>query len=440
MAIETVLAGTENAQALLPESTRESQQSQRSIACIRVPNFCWQVEVERLPSLKGDRPVFVTSSALDLPETGFGDVIGASNDLRLSERIVLDSSPGADGVTAGMPLDVALSLHSDALLVQADVPFYASVFEKLLTSFERLVPAVEDAGPGVAYIDTGGLDRLYGDQAQVIGLLGEVADGFDLRIGVGENRWQAYLASLVSKPHKAQRISGDSVRFAAGFSVDVLPVPYKTIQRLHDFGLHRLGDVAKLPQGPTEAQFGLAGRLIWRLSNGMDDRPLLPRKLIESVSEYLVFPDATVSIMTIVSAMESLLGRAFTRPQMARRYARKAHLQAQVFRKPPWVMDVAFKEPAGSKNHVMFSIKAKLDDIQFSGPLEDLRLTLTDLSAEPWRQESMWKEVQKEGNLQQAVAQLAARLGLAPPIYQVKELEPWSRVPERRHALVQLSH
>lgn len=440
MAIETVLTGPEKVQALPSQFTRQSQHSQRSIACIRVPNFCWQAEAEREPSLKGDRPVFVTSSPLDLPETGFGDGTNAGNDLRPSQRIVLDFSPGADGVTAGMPLDVALSRHSDALLVQADIPYYASVFETLLVTFEQLVPVVEDTGPGIAYIDTGGLDRLYGDQAQVIGRLGEAADGFDLRIGVGENKWQAYLASLVSKPHKAQRVSGDSVRFAASFSINVLPVPYKTIQRLHDFGLHRLGDVAKLPQGPVEAQFGLAGRLIWRLANGIDDRPLLPRKLIESVSEHLVFPDATVSIMTIVSAIESLLGRAFTRPQIVRRYARKAHLQAQVFRKPPWVMEVAFKEPAGSKNHAMFSIKAKLDDIQFSGPLEDLRLTLTDLSAEPWRQESMWKEVQREDNLRQSVSQLAARLGLAPPIYQVKELEPWSRIPERRHALVQLSH
>jgi hypothetical protein len=28
---------------------------------------------------------------------------------------------------------------------------------------------------------------------------------------------------------------------------------------------------------------------------------------------------------------------------------------------------------------------------------------------------------------------------MAPPIYQVRELEPWSRIPERRYALVQMS-
>jgi DNA polymerase-4/protein ImuB len=377
---------------------------------------------------------------LDLPGTSLGSDKNAYKDSNLSEPVVLDFSSGVTDVTVGMPLEIALSRHSDALLVQADIPLYIASFEGLLTEFEKLIPAVEDAGPGVAYIDFNGLDRLYGTAGEVIRRLAATSGSFDLRIGIGESKWQAYLASLVSSSHSARKISGDPARFVGNFTTEYLPVSFKIIDRLHRFGLHTLADIAKLPQGPVEAQFGVTGRLIWNLANGVDDRPLLPRKLIESVSESLTFPDPTVSIMTIVSAIESLLGRAFAKPQMARRFARRARLQAQVFSKPPWVMEVAFKEPAGSKNRAMFGIKAKIDDIEFPGPLEDLHLTLTDLSAEPWRQESMWKEVQQEDNLQQAVAQLTARLGLAPPIYQVKELEPWSRIPERRHALVQLSH
>ncbi len=405
-----------------------------------MPNFCWQVEVGRQPSLDGDRPVLVTCSALDLPQTSFGNGINTRKDLSLSEPVVLDFSAGITDVTVGMPLRIALSRHSNALLIQGDLPLYVSGFESLLIEFEQLIPAVEDAGPGVAYIDFSGLDRLYGTAGEVIRLLAETAGSFDLRIGIGENKWQAYLASLLSSPHTAQMVKGDPARFVGGFSIELLPVPFKIIERLYRFGLRTLADLAKLRQGPVEAQFGLAGRLIWRLANGIDEQPLVPRKLIESVSEYLAFPDPTVSIATIVSAIESLLGKAFTKSQMTRRYARKARLQAQVFRKPPWVMEVAFKEPVGAKNHAMFGIKTKLDGVEFPGALEDLRLTLADLSSEPWRQESMWKEVQREDNLQQAVAQLAARLRLAPPIYQVKELEPWSRIPERRHALVQLSH
>ena len=52
---------------------------------------------------------------------------------------------------------------------------------------------------------------------------------------------------------------------------------------------------------------------------------------------------------------------------------------------------------------------------------------------------TLWTEVRRDQKLQEAVSQLEARLGTAPPIYQVREVEPWSRIPERRHALVQLS-
>ena len=111
----------------------------------------------------------------------------------------------------------------------------------------------------------------------------------------------------------------------------------------------------------------------------------------------------------------------------------------KVFRRPPWTMRVAFKEAAGSKTQALFGIKTKLDTVSIPGPLEDLRITLSGLTGESGRQESMWHEVRRSQQLQEAIGQLQARLGKAAPIYQIRELEPWSRIPERRHALVQLS-
>jgi DNA polymerase-4/protein ImuB len=263
--------------------------------------------------------------------------------------------------------------------------------------------------------------------------------GFDLRIGIGENKWLSYVAAAGSEHGRGRKVTGEPGRFMSRFQVDILPVPYESIQRLHGFGLHRMGDVAALPKGALQAQFGPEGARIWELANGMDGRPLVSRQQVEVVSEYLTFPDATANLSAILPAIESLLARAYTRPEMSRRFAREAALEAQVFRRSPWTLKVAFKEPAGSKNHALFAIKVKLDGIVLPGPLEDLRLTLGGLTGEAGRQESMWSEVRRGEQLQVAVRQLHARLGEPPPIYQVREMEPWSRIPERRHALVQLS-
>ena len=188
-----------------------------------------------------------------------------------------------------------------------------------------------------------------------------------------------------------------------------------------------------------EAQFGKIGGTAWELANGIDNRPLLPKHSVLGVSEHLDFPDPTISMATIVPAIESLLGRAYGRSQLARRFARQASIQSQVFQHAPWTMRVAFKDPAGNKNQALFAIKSKLDIAEIPGPLEDMRLTLSGITGEAGRQESMWKEVKRDTDLQETISQLRSRLRIAPPIYQVKELEPWSRIPERRYALVQMS-
>jgi DNA polymerase-4/protein ImuB len=338
-----------------------------------------------------------------------------------------------------MPLNEALSRQSGVALMEPDMPHYRLAFGRILKALEERCPDVEDDGLGRAYIGIWGLEKLYGDDAHVVRVLANAVRGFDLRIGIGENKWLSYVAAAGSEHGRGRKVTGEPGRFMSRFPVDILPVPYESVQRMHSFGLHRMGDVAALPKSALQAQFGPEGTRIWELSNGMDGRPLVSRQPVEVVSEYLTFPDATANLSAILPAIESLLARAYTRPEMSRRFAREAALEAQVFRRSPWVLRVAFKEPAGSKNHALFAIKVKLDGVALPGPLEDLRLTLSGLTGEAGRQESMWSEVRRSEQLKVAVRQLHARLGESPPIYQVREMEPWSRIPERRHALVQLS-
>jgi DNA polymerase-4/protein ImuB len=200
-----------------------------------------------------------------------------------------------------------------------------------------------------------------------------------------------------------------------------------------------MGHIADLPRGPMEAQFGQAGGTVWDMANDIDNRPLMPKRSVLDVSEHLDFPDPTVSLTTIVLAIESLLGRAYGRSQLSRRFARQANIHSQVFQHAPWTMRVAFKDPASNKNQALFAIKSKLDMAEIPGPLEDMRLTLSGITGEVGRQESMWKEVKRDDDLRETISQLRSRLRIAPPVYQVRELEPWSRIPERRYALVQMS-
>jgi len=430
-------SNTTTTQPTAPDLSVNVPKAPRPLACLRIPNFPWQVEVARKPELH-DRSAIIAGKALDLSEE-LTNMPGAGGADSLSARVVLAASPDLSDVIPGMPLSEATSKHRGLLIIEADTPLYALVFDDIIENLERLVPDIEAAAPGLVYVGIWGLEGLYGDDAHVVRLLASAIDSFDLRIGVGDNKWLAYAASLLSRSNSGRKVTGEPGRFLDQFPVDSLPIPYSLIKRLHAFGLTTMGYITDIPRGPMEAQFGQAGGTVWDLANGIDDRPLIPKRSVLGVSEHLDFPDPTVSLATIVPAIESLLGRAYGRSQLSRRFARQASIQSQVFQHAPWTMRVPFKDPAGNKNQALFAIKSKLDMAVIPGPLEDIRLTLSGITGEAGRQESMWKEVKRDENLQETISQLRTRLKMAPPIYQVRELEPWSRIPERRYALVQMS-
>jgi len=97
---------------------------------------------------------------------------------------------------------------------------------------------------------------------------------------------------------------------------------------------------------------------------------------------------------------------------------------------------MVFKEPLGDCTKAFMMIRTTLERAPPPGAVEELRLTLSAITGEGGKQESLIKDVRKQENLQEALRQLKERLGVQVPIYHVKEVEPWSRLPERRLALV----
>ena len=400
----------------------------RSIACVLLPHFYWQAAAVRRPQLKAaEHRALITTP-------------GASGD---RTRTVLDTSPHISDVLPGMPLDQAMSRCPDAVIVEADLPRTREIFAGLADALQEIVPNIEESEAGRVFLEINGLEKLYGDDANIVRLISCAASsaltGLDMRIGIGPSKWLAQVAATRSRQGRAYKISGNPRRFLHRLPLTALPISLDLVERMQSFGLETLGDIANLPRGACHAQFGADGARAWDLANGIDEDPLVPRRSEETVSESLEFPDATVNLFTIVTGMESLLSRAYSRPALRNRYARRCLVESRVFQTAPWAMRVAFKEPAGSKSDALFAVKTKLDTVQVPGPLVDMKLTLEGLTGEAARQESMWLEVQRSNDLSQALAQLQERIGEPPPIYRVETIKPTSKVPEWRKALVQLS-
>ncbi|MFQ6027116.1 MAG: DNA polymerase Y family protein [Dehalococcoidia bacterium] len=387
------------------------------VACVLVTHLPMKAELRRHPELRGS-PVIITQ------------VYG-------SDQAVLDSSPEARGVTSGMPLSEALSRCKQAALLLADEPYYQTAFAEIIDALEQRSPLLEPGDLGCVYVGLEGLEAMYGGEARLITtLLQAIPEHFNPRVGVAGGKFPSYVAAVITQGGQATRVPPDSAGFLRQFSVDFLPLSWEDKNRLRRFGLHTLGQVADLPPGAIQAQLGLAGKRVWELAQGTDPSPLVPQRREEVISEYLSFPSPAITRDAILTGVEVLLGRAFSRREVKGKYVRSTTVEGRIYRQPPWLKRLAFKEAIGSKDRALFIFKNALETVSLPGPLEDITLTLTGLTGESGVQSSLFADVRQREQLREMMRQLEVQLGVQPPIYQVRDIEPWSRTPERRQALV----
>jgi DNA polymerase-4/protein ImuB len=284
-----------------------------------------------------------------------------------------------------------------------------------------------------------GLDRMYGGETRLITtLIHAVPHHLNPRVGVADGKFMAYVAALSSKGGQATRVpDGGAADYLKNLAIDALPLTWDDRERLRRYGITSMGQLAAMDLGSVQAQFGPQGRRAWELANGLDSSPVVSDEAEDAVNEYLTFPVPTVTLDALLVAAELLFGRAFARAALRGRYVRMATLESRVVLGPPWIRGLAFREAVGGKETAVRLLRAMLGDTMLPGPLEDLGLTLTGLTGESGLQASLFSDVRRQEQLREMMHQMAVRLRTKPPIFKVRNIEPWSRIPERRQALVQ---
>ena len=388
-----------------------------NIACVLITHLPIKAELKRRPELVG-QPVLIVE------EAG-------------SKRQVLDYSADAKGVAQGMPVQEAVSICQEATIIEADQSHYHNAFDEVLDALEQRSPLVEPSDLGCAYVGLDGLEVLYGSEARVItSLLGAVHPLYNPRAGVAQGKFPAYIAAVTSSAGQATKFADNVGDFLKEISIKLLPLSWESKNRLLHFGLTTLGHVAAQPVGAMQAQFGPEGLKAWELAQGRDRRLLTPRQSEQVVTEYLTFPAPSITLSGILLALESLLSRAFSRPEVRGKYVRSVTFESQILHHPPWKKTFSYKQAVGSKDRALLVIKNALESVVLPGPLEDMNLTLAGLTGESGIQTNLFSDLRKQEQLRESARQLRVRWGGQTQIYLVRDLEPWSPIPEREKILV----
>ncbi len=307
---------------------------------------------------------------------------------------------------------------------------------------------VESERPGEAFFEAGGLRRLWGGTDGVLERSRREA-GMPLHLAAAPVRFCSYAAARRADPRERPPIVPDGAarRFLAPLPVALLhgrlshagragaeePGAQDLPNELERLGIETLGRLAGLPRDAVADRFGGLGLRALKLARG-GDRALRPREALSGdsgrarASRRRVGPTAR--------ARDGAAGREAARPPRAPRAddARAAHLGAARRPEGGWRRRVTLRS-AGSERGRLATVLIPLLAL-LPGPAASLRLEAVSLGPATGEQMALsGPEEQRRRKIAEAVRQARAAGG-SEAVLRVLEVDPSSRVPERREVLM----
>ena len=389
------------------------------IACLSLPAFELRTALLTRPELHGSR-------------VAFGPVPG--------EQPLLGSctyEAEQAGVWPGMRLSEALATCPDLVLVEQDPAGAEEEWERVLRRLEDAGFAVESAGVGSAYFETGGVERLAGGLQQSLRrALDAVGPTWQPRIGAATRRFTALAAASVAPAGRVVVVDDDESRlFLEPLPLSLLSLTPDRKRELSELGIKRLGELARLPAVSVADRLGADGAEAHRLARDEDARGVISRHPASELAEELEFPEPIATEQTLKRALAALLDRLLARPERAGRAPRQLALSARLVGGGSWRRALTLREATADPERLGLALTPKLNEVP--APALTLRLELGELKDSVGTQAEL---VAPRGGrlrerLRDGLRQVRAAAGLD-AVCTIVEVAPWSRVPESRAILV----
>jgi DNA polymerase-4 len=222
------------------------------------------------------------------------------------------------GVHSALPMSTARRLCPCGVFLPVRMTHYAQVARQIRDIFLSFTPLVEPLSLDEAFLDVRGCDGLFGPAPEIGRRIKErirAETGLVASVGVAPNKFLAKLASDHGKPDGFVVLPPDRVtEFLAPLPVGRLwGVGARAEKRLHALGIHTVGQLAALPEQVLVGHFGEAGRHVWHLAHGQDDRRVVPDREAKSLSTETTFArdvgDREVLRVWLLDLVDHLAGR-----------------------------------------------------------------------------------------------------------------------------------
>lgn len=377
------------------------------------------------------------------------------------------------GVKPGMTVSQAIGLCPTLTLCEPDPVHYDEQFARLLLALSRVSPVIEPAEVGRVFVGVDGLEGLYGPPERVTAAIAAAAAGdlvpvstaapaagggwerggcrpeevwsgvaAAMRLGWGRGKFVSWVAATRAQPGGVVIVTdAERVVFLAGQPIAVLPLDPDTHRRLWQLGLKTLGDLVALPESAVVSQFGSPGRTLWRLAAGVLNEPVIGREKPEPIVAAVDFPAPVADRAMLVHALEKLIERALKHPRRSGFRVHVARARAALEQGASWMTEVTLKDPSADRDRIAAPLKVRLEQAPPTGAAEQLAVEFTAFAPGTTELQLFAQDAQAAARagrrraLRAAVEEIKTRLK-RPLLHHVIEVQPWSRIPERRYALI----
>ncbi len=366
------------------------------------------------------------------------------------------------GAKPGMTVSQAIGLCPALRLCEPDPVHYDEQFARLLAALNEVSPVVEPAELGRAYVGTDGLEGLYGEPEGIVAAIergtrkwergtdersSSTCSAFRVphsafRVGWGRGKFVSWVAATRARPGEAVIVQpGEEAAFLSSQPLAVLSLDPDTHRRLRQLGIATLGRLAALPQEAVVSQFGAAGRRMWRLAAGEVVERVMGREAPEPIVAALAFFAPVADRAMLANALDRLVERALKDPRRIGWRVQAVRVRAELEHGASWLVEATLKDPTADRDRIAAPLRTRLEQAPPAGAVERLAVEFTAFApgtAELQlfaRDASAAARAGRQRALRTALQEIQLRLKRS-LLYHIIEVQPWSRLPERRYALI----
>ena len=249
----------------------------------------------------------------------------------------LDRAAAAEGIRLGMPVTDARALVPELKAMDARPEADARALAGLADWATRYTPWAAPAGREGLFLDISGCAHLFGGEEALLADARTRLEGFGYaaRLAIADTPGAAWAMARSGAPARAGLAArsggpkncivppGKARRALGALSVEGLRLPARTLEDLRRLGLHRIGDLARLPRGSVTKRFG-AGVLL-RLDQALDrvGEPISPSLPVIPHAVRMAFAEPIGRAEDVSAALDRLLERLCKGLEEAREGARR---------------------------------------------------------------------------------------------------------------------